>query len=507
MNDAVKISRQTEPDLPPALARGLSAKLLLLTIIFVMIAEILIFVPSVANFRNVWLQGNLDTAEAASIVYLDNADVMLSQRAQRELLKATGALSVVIQEGSSRRLMASDDMPTEVFEHIDLRVMQPAESVISSLRMLVSSTPGTYRVFSTMKSRDAMIELVQSDTLIKQALRNYSRNVLYLSLAISFITAGLVFMALNWLIVRPVRHISRNMVAFSREPDNAALIYVPTGRTDEIGIAEQRLAAFEKDLHATLRQRQHLADLGLAVSKINHDLRNILASAQLFSDRLADSPDPVVQRIAPKLLRTIDRAASYTQSVLAYGKAAERPPSRRRHHLHAIAEDVAELLMLGSDGPIEWSNTIDPRLEVLVDGEHFFRVIMNLCRNAAQALEAMPGDSAVRRIEVTAVRVANGVVMRISDTGHGIEEKARPNLFKAFAGTSKSGGTGLGLVIAAELVRAHGGVIELEASTSAGCTFMITIPDQPQAEGAARDKGNGAGAGKGGENREPASNR
>ena len=82
---------------PPGLGRGLSGKLLLLTIIFVMIAEILIFVPSVANFRNMWLKSNLDTAEAASIVYLDNADPMLSQRAQRELLKATGALSVVIQ--------------------------------------------------------------------------------------------------------------------------------------------------------------------------------------------------------------------------------------------------------------------------------------------------------------------------------------------------------------------------------------------------------------------------
>ncbi|MCB1458615.1 MAG: HAMP domain-containing histidine kinase [Nitratireductor sp.] len=470
----------------PGFARGLSGKLLLLTIIFVMIAEVLIFVPSVSNFRNMWLQANLDTAEAASIVYLDNADPMLSQRAQRELLRATGALSVVIQEGTIRRMMASDDMPTEVDEHIDLTMMHPLQAVASTLSMLVSTTPGTYRVYANMRSRPGMIELVQKDGLIKDALRRFSRNVLLLSLAISLITAGLVFLALNWMIVRPVQRISGNMVAFSREPDNAALIYQPTGRSDEIGIAEQRLAAFERDLHSTLRQRQHLADLGLAVSKINHDLRNILASAQLFSDRLSGSPDPVVQRIAPKLLRTIDRAANYTQSVLAYGKAAESPPGRRRHRLHAIAEDVAELLMIGPDGPVEWQNLIDPKLEVFVDGEHVFRVIMNLTRNAVQALETLTETSAVRRITVSAQRGERELVMRIADTGPGIDEKTRANLFKAFAGSSRPGGTGLGLVIAAELIRAHGGTIAVESTSPSGSVFRIVIPDHVEGKGSAR---------------------
>ena len=474
---------------PPGLARGLSGKLLLLTIIFVMIAEILIFVPSVANFRNMWLKSNLDTAEAASIVYLDNADPMLSQRAQRELLKATGALSVVIQEGTTRRMMASDGMPASVDEHIDLTAVHPAEAVLSSLSMLVSSTPGTYRVFSTMKSRPAMIELVQKDALIKEALRRYSRNVLLLSLAISLITAGLVFLALNWMIVRPVRRISSNMVAFSREPDNAALIYQPTGRSDEIGIAEHRLAAFEQDLHATLRQRQHLADLGLAVSKINHDLRNILASAQLFSDRLSGSPDPAVQRLAPKLLRTIDRAANYTQSVLAYGKAAEQPPNRRRHRLRQIAEDVAELLMLGPERLVEWQNTIDPALEAMVDAEQIFRVVMNLTRNAMQAMEAVSDESAVRRITVSAERGDCELVMRISDTGQGMDEKTRANLFKAFAGSNRPGGTGLGLVIAAELIRAHGGTISLETTSPAGSVFKIVIPDPVKGNGTGKQAG------------------
>ena len=92
--DLEQSARETE------IGRGLSTKLLILTVIFVMIAEVLIFVPSVANFRNVWLQGHLDTAEAASIVYLDATDAMLSQPAQTQLLRSTDAsVSCIARRG------------------------------------------------------------------------------------------------------------------------------------------------------------------------------------------------------------------------------------------------------------------------------------------------------------------------------------------------------------------------------------------------------------------------
>ncbi|MFZ1815601.1 MAG: HAMP domain-containing sensor histidine kinase [Rhizobiaceae bacterium] len=462
--------------------RGLSGKLLLLTVIFVMVAEVLIFVPSVANYRNVWLQAYLDSAESASIVYLDSADPMLSQRAQRELLRSTASQAVVIQEGSMRRLMAESSMPEAVSEHIDMTTMHPVKAITSALAMLLSPSGKSYRVFAPMKSRDAIIELVQTDVRLKHALRLYARNVLLLSLAISLITASLVFLALHWLIVRPIRRLSRNMNAFSAEPDNASLIYEPTGRRDEIGVAETRLAAFETDLHNTLRQRQHLADLGLAVSKINHDLRNILASAQLFSDRLSSLPDPTVQRLAPKLLRTIDRAASYTGSVLAYGKAAEQPPRRQRHRLARIVDDVGELLGLPTGGSVEWRNQVPGDLEADVDAEQFFRVMLNLCRNAVQAMEKRGADhhgSAVSRITVSGRREANGVELRVADTGEGMASDMLPNLFRAFQGSARPGGTGLGLAIAAELVRAHGGMITLVSTSPAGTEFLIRLPDQP----------------------------
>jgi signal transduction histidine kinase len=470
-----------EPDGGAGLWRGLSGKLLVLTIVFVLIAEVLIFVPSVANFRNVWLQGHLDTAEAASIVYLDSSDPMLSDRAQRELLAATGSLAVVIREGAMSRLMASSEMPG-IDRHYDLTTVRPMEAVASAFAMLFATREGHYRVFAPMKSRDAVIELVQSDLRLQQAIRVYSRNVALLSLAISMITAALVFLALYRMIVRPVRRISGNMTAFAREPDNAALILQPSQRTDEIGVAERRLAAFEADLHRTLRQRQHLADLGLAVAKINHDMRNILASAQLFTDRLADVDDPVVQRLAPKLLRTINRAAGYSQAVLAYGRAAEEAPRRRALSLHALADEVAELLGLAWRDDVEWINEVPADLEIEADPEQLLRALMNLCRNALQAMERHVAETpaALQRLRVSACIEGADVHLRVADTGPGIGEKlgdeGRAALFRPFQATSKQDGAGLGLAIAAELVRAHGGAIEVERSSPAGTVFLLKLP-------------------------------
>ncbi len=463
--------------------RGLSGKLLVLTVVFVMIAEVLIFVPSVANFRNVWLRGHLDTAEAASIVFLDTADPMLSEEAQRELLAATGSLAVVIREGSMSRLMASSNMEEPIDRTIDLTQSRPVEAITGALSMLLSTRPGTYRVFQQMKSRNAIIELVQRDEPLKSAIRTYSRNVLLISLAISAITATLVFMALYRMIVRPIRRISRNMMVFAREPDNAALIYSASERRDEIGIAERQLSAFQRELHQTLRQRQHLADLGLAVSKINHDLRNILASAQLFTDRLTQLPDPTVQRLAPKLLRAIDRAIDYTRSVLAYGKALEAPPDRRHHRLSIIVDDVVDLIAIETDGSIEWRKEVPEGLEVVADAEQLLRVLLNLARNSAQAIRAQEAGerSRIDRITISAGREGENIVIRVADTGPGIAARRRENLFKAFSGSTAPGGTGLGLAIANELVRAHGGRIELESTSSAGTVFAVILPDAPPA--------------------------
>jgi signal transduction histidine kinase len=237
----------------------------------------------------------------------------------------------------------------------------------------------------------------------------------------------------------------------------------------------------QAQLQRTLKQQKNLVDLGLAVSKINHDMRNILASAQLMSDRLTDVDDPMVRSFAPKLLRTIDRAVGYTNEVLAYGQASEAAPRRRRIRFAALAQEVRDMLAIDPEIGIEFLDQIAADLEVDCDSEQIFRVIHNLCRNAVQALLNFdPQDaSMVRRVTVSAHRVGSVVSITIDDTGPGMPRKARENLFSAFRGSARSGGTGLGLVIARELVLAHGGTIALVEKPGPGTQFRIEIPDRP----------------------------
>jgi signal transduction histidine kinase len=269
------------------------------------------------------------------------------------------------------------------------------------------------------------------------------------------------------------------MVAFSTAPEDSGKVIAPSGRGDEIGVAEEHLAAMQEALQGTLREQRHLADLGLAVSKINHDLRNMLAAAQLFSDRLGSLPDENVQRFAPKLIAALDRAIAYCQTTLAYGRAREDAPARRLLALDRLVDDVAEVMGLKGHATIRFENRVPAGLEVDADPDQLFRVLVNLCRNAVQALESDLGPAVVRRLTVSASRDSGSVSIRVEDTGLGVPAAARAHLFRAFQGSVRPGGTGLGLAIAAELVRAHGGSIALVETSRPGATFAIMIPDRP----------------------------
>ena len=218
-------------------------------------------------------------------------------------------------------------------------------------------------------------------------------------------------------------------------------------------------------------------------------MRNILASAQLMSDRLVDVDDPMVRSFAPKLLRTIDRAVGYTSEVLAYGQASEAAPKRRRIHLSLLAQEVRDMLAIEPDSDIEFVEQIAPDLEVDADSEQLFRVVHNICRNAVQALMNDQSDSgAARLISVSALRTGSVVSISVDDTGPGMPPKARENLFAAFRGSARSGGTGLGLAIARELVLAHGGTIALVEKPTPGTLFRIELPDRPVPLDAFRSK-------------------
>ncbi len=459
---------------------GLSGKLLILTILFVMVAEVLIYVPSIANFRLNWLNDRLAAAHTAALVLDAAPSGMVPESLAKKILASIGARAVAMKMGDQRRLLAAFDIPSKIETEIDMRHVTWWRAIVDAFNVMLYDQPGdVIRVVGPAPMAEGQfLEIILDEGPLDAAMLTFSVNILLLSLVISAVTAMLVFFALHYLLVRPMGRLTGNMVAFRADPENPDRIIAQSGRRDEIGTAEEELGAMQRELASMLHQKSRLAALGLAVAKINHDLRNLLASAQLISDQLSNLPDPKVQRFAPKLMHALERAIAFCQSTLSYGAAKEAPPDRKKIEVEPLIEEVHEALGLSLEVPVRWIVAVERGLTMEADHDQIFRVIMNLARNAMQALEARGArDPARDQIRITGRREGGVVVIEVSDTGPGVSEKARNHLYQAFQGSTRSGGTGLGLAIAAELVRAHGGEIKLVAGTI-GATFSITIPDR-----------------------------
>ena len=451
---------------------GLSLKLLTLTIIFVMVAEIMIFVPSVANFRRNWLDDRLAAAQVAVMVLEASPREGLPAGLETQLLDGVGALAIAARAGGARRLLAQENLPPQVGRTVDLRESGRMTSIIESFDILFNGAERRIRVIGRSMGEADFVEIVIDERPLRYAMLEFARNIAWISLFIAVMTAGLLFLALSWLIIRPVKRLAGNVMAFAGDPEDPNRIVTPSGRQDEIGDAEIALAGMERTLASSLREKKRLAAVGLAVSKINHDLRNMLASAQLLSDRIGESKDPSVQRFGPKLIATLGRAIDFCQSTLAYGRVTEPDPQRRSVSLAALANDVGDMLGYGQPGQPRLDNRVSTEMRVSLDPDQMFRVLSNLLRNAGQALGASRTPDPV--VTITCEQAGGRSIIRVADNGPGVPQRARGLLFEAFSGSTTAGGTGLGLAIAAELVRLHGGSIELEPSET-GAVFRIEI--------------------------------
>ena len=473
-------------DLPAGTGRGwsqrlgLSGRLFALTACAIMLAEVVFYVPSVASYRYAWLSDRLAAAQTAALVFRAAPDDMVSPELQQQILKSIGARMLAMRVEHRRLVLASGtEIKAQIRQDVDTRDMSMAHSILGALdTLLLSKDSDIMRLVGSAPTGGDFLEVVLDVGPLRHALLRYSRNILVISLIISTIAAALLYLALHYMFVRPMHRITANMIAFRGDPENPARIIAVSSRQDEIGIAERELATMQHDIASMLQQKNRLAALGLAVSKINHDLRNLLASAQLISDRLAHLPDPRVQRFAPKLMIALERAIDFCQSTLSYGRAQERPPERKMISVETLVDEVRETLDLGPESRIGWVTAVDRGLAVDADREQLLRVLVNLARNAMQALETRaPNDPARDQIRITGRREGAVVMLEVADTGPGFPEKAREHLFEAFQGSTRSGGTGLGLAIASELVRAHGGEIRLAEGTI-GAAFHIIIPDR-----------------------------
>jgi signal transduction histidine kinase len=454
---------------------GLSGKLLILTILFVMVAEVLVFVPSVSNFRRQWLTARLEDAQIAALAAEAAPGGQLPKMLRDDLLKSAKVKAIAVKRTDSRRLILEEDMPAEIDASYDLRDASWLALIADALMVYAEPSDRVIRVVGQPGFGTGLfIEVVMEEAPLHAAMIRYGLDILGLSILISIITAALVYLTLDTLLIKPMTKLTWNMVRFSARPEDLSRIITPSDRRDEIGMAERELAAMQAELAGTLSQKSRLAALGLAVSKISHDLRNMLSSAQLLSDRLGTVKDERVQQLVPKLLASLDRAIRLCARTLDFGQAQEMPPRRMQFPLAPLVAEVGEGLGLPGPEHIGWMLEIGPDVEVDADRDQLYRVLSNLTRNAVQALESKGEEGG--EIVISARREGSVTLIEVKDTGPGVPERAKAHLFEAFQSVARKGGTGLGLAIAAELVNAHGGRIAL-IDNEGGATFQIVIPD------------------------------
>lgn len=463
---------------PRATARwfnSLSFRLFLLTLVSILIVEALIFVPSASGFRTAWLNEHVQAARIAALALDAAPERSVSMKLSDQLLKNAKVLAVAEMEDDMRFQLLLTDMPLDGEKHpLDMRTTTMMSRVSDVLGAFFAPGDRILVITADGSAEGRVIEVVVPQKPLKDGLYAYARRIALLSLVIAMVAATLIYILLHWQVVRPMQRVTLSVEQFRMDPGGWTRRLKPTQRRDEIGRAQRALADMEEAVASSFRQRAHLAELGIAVAKINHDLRNSLASAQLVSDTLAQSEDARVQKAAPRLERALTRAITLATDTLDYGKAMPQPAELETVNLkQAIDEAADEALSAWSS--VEFVNTLHMLDTVMADPDHLHRIAANLIRNAAEAMTA--AGSSPSRILVS----LDNNHLDFTDTGPGLPDKAAENLFTPFAGSARQAGTGLGLVIARELALAMGGDLTLASTSAEGSVFRLTLPEQNKA--------------------------
>jgi signal transduction histidine kinase len=464
----------------PSSRLSLSARLLLWTVVFVMVAEVLIYVPSIARYRKMYLHERIASAHLATLALHASPTGRVSPKLEQMLLDHAQALAIELWHPEAE-LMLGALPPADA--DFDLADRSPAHLVREAFATLAAGGERVIRIQGLAPPADhshdpaiMRVEVYFDEGPLYAGMVDYSWRILQLSIVISLITAALLYLALQWQMVRPMRRITRNLVAYRESPEDPARVIVPSPRRDEIGVMERELARMQGELRLSLARKNRLAALGTAVSKINHDLRGLLNTVQLVSERLVRLEDPSVKKVSPMLVSAVDRAVQLCTQTLDLARGDAAIPNTGRFALRPLLDEVGQSLALGNGDGVVWDNRVPADLAVDADRERLYRVFHNLGRNAAQALGGQG------RIRLLAHNSGGQVLIEVSDDGPGIPKGTREHLFEPFAGSGRTGGTGLGLATARDLVRGHGGELSLVDTSSAGTTFRITLPGHPPVE-------------------------
>ncbi|WP_240623164.1 sensor histidine kinase [Brevundimonas lutea] len=453
---------------------GLSTRLLLLTGVFAVVVEALIVAPSAASFHERWLLDRVRVAEAASVGVEALPYSEVEDDTARQLLEIGGVQAIAVGEQGVRRLLLEAPTLSRAPDFIDLRQSDWVARTLDPWRTLLGPDDRSIRVMARPRYRSGdFIEVIAPVQPLKAELREFLLQSLLLSLLISALAGTALYAALAYLVLAPMRRVTASIERFRAEPEAPSTV-APSGRRDEIGRVEEELDRMQEEVRGALRSRARLVALGEAVAKINHDLRNMLTSAQLASERLAASADPNVAKALPRLERALNRAAALAQNTLDYGRSEEPPPVLARLPLGPALSAAAEDAGLERDG-VRLEKKLPARATIHADADQLHRILVNLMKNARQAIQADVRRQGRGVVRVTAKTSDDRLILRIADDGPGIPDRLAERLFQPFV-SGGGQGAGLGLTISRELAANHGGVLNLIETGPRGTVFELALP-------------------------------
>lgn len=462
-----------------AFVDSLAGRLLGLTAVAVLVGEAAVFMPALANYHETWLRERINLAQIAALALDVSPDLEIADQLEYELLTNAEVQRVAMQREGDRVLLLEDPnaSPAGPFITYDYTTGTPLQRFGWAVETMTAPPGRVLRVLAKPRFESGeFIEIILNERPLKQAMLAFAQRFVFYSMLILMAAGALVYGALTFAFVQPMGDLTRSIEGFRDRPEDVTVAFARTNRSDEIGRAQNAAADMAEQVRAAMRQKDRLAALGAAVARIGHDLRNMLATAQLVADRLAKSEDPNVRALAPRLERTIGRAAGLAASTLKYGRADEETPVLQRVDVAAAAAEAAGDALLGYED-IEYRADIEPGLACVADPEHLHRVLVNLIRNGAQAMQGHTRSDNNRSIIIRAARFADRCDIDIIDHGPGIRENIREKLFEPFVSAApEAGGTGLGLAIARELTRTMGGDLQLTRTGAEGATFQIILP-------------------------------
>ena len=455
---------------------GLRGRLLALTTGFVLFSMLLSYPIFAASFRTSWLSQRGQAAEIAALAVEAAPDGRVSEELSRQLLERAQVVSVAVQEHDFRGeiLPPAIDITGELVP-IDMRKETIIDGIAGVFGHMFAPRGRFLRVIMTPAlTKDETMEVIVPEAALKQGLIGFLRTMLVFSVLVAAVVGGLVYFAIYRLVVRPMDRLTDGLVRFANEPEGAEIEPTPGG-ADEIRRANIALQSMQKTVSAAFRQRKRLAELGEAVAKINHDLRNSLAAAQIVSEGLAQSEDPRVKRAAPRLERAIQRAVNLAEATLSHARAEPSVPNLSQVNIVTTVDEAAIEGLAGCD-QVAWKIEAATPVFAVADPDHVHRIVANLVRNAGRAIAEQKDRAEPGRITGRVFRDGANAVVEIVDNGPGIPANIVNRLFQPFAGSATRGGAGLGLAIARELARGMKGELELASNETGGAVFQLRIP-------------------------------